>query len=173
MRSGFCFWPYLLFLTACRSPSLTFPIPEQRTLPPRIDPPPIGSFLDFGQEDGLDYIVRDIDAGGEARWTRDHPELKFRVDTKAPVRLVLDFIVVEETFRTTGPLTLQVKVNDHPLESMRCARPGEYHFEQSVPPDWITHDGPTRVIAEAAPVWVAPADGAHLAYLLLRAGFRW
>jgi hypothetical protein len=148
-------------------------MPDQRILPVATDPPPIGSFVDFGKEDGVDYVVRDIDMGGDARWTRDHPQLKFRLEPKSGLRLVMDFIVVQETFLATGPVTVQVNVNDHPLESIRCTHAGDYRFEKPVPAEWVTSGGPTYVTAEAAPLWIAPSDGVHLGYLLLRAGFRW
>ena len=164
---------WCLTATGCGSNEMVLRIPVQRRLPIGVDPPPFGSFLDFGADDGLDYIIRDIDAGGAARWTRDHPEMQFNVEFKPSLHLVVDFIVVAETFRSTGPVTLIVKVNDSQIGSMRCDRAGEYHFEKPVPRELIKNNTPTRVTAEASPVWVSPSDGAHLGYLILRAGFRW
>jgi hypothetical protein len=147
-------------------------MPEQRMLPAGVDPPPFGSFLDFASGDGIDYIVHDIDAGGAARWTRDHPEMQFHVEPKPSLHLIVDFIIVAETLRSTGPVTLTVKVNDTRIGSIRCEHAGEYHFEKPVPPELIRKNVPTRLTAEAIPVWVSPTDGAHLGYLILRAGFR-
>ncbi|MEO8132327.1 MAG: hypothetical protein ABJF23_14805 [Bryobacteraceae bacterium] len=163
---------WLLTLLGCGSHEVATRMPEQRWLPATVDPPPFGNFLDFATNDGLDYIVRDIDGGGVARWTRDHPELQFNVAYKPSLHLVVEFIIVGETFRATGPVTISVKVNNHLLGSMRCTHEGEYRFDKPVGAELITRDGPTRVIMEANPVWVSPSDGAHLAYLLLRAGFR-
>jgi hypothetical protein len=84
----------------------------------------------------------------------------------------MDFSIVETAFRDTGPVTLSCFVNDHLLASLHCRRPGDYHIEKPVPSSWLGGTGPTVVRAVLDKVWVAPADGTRLGYVLPRAGIR-
>jgi hypothetical protein len=80
--------------------------------------------------------------------------------------------MVERTLRDTGPATLSVYVNDRFLAAVHCSHAGGYHLERSVPASWLKTAEPIIVRAVLDKVWVAPADGARLGYILLAAGFR-
>jgi hypothetical protein len=120
-------------------------------------------------------IVSDVSTtieGGIFRWTYLKPTLQFHLDAYERQRFVMDFSVVERTFRDTGPVTLSVYINDRFLAAVLCSHPGDYHLERSVPASWLKGADPIIVKAILDRVWVAPADGARLGYILLAAGFR-
>jgi hypothetical protein len=159
-------------IAACQRPPKTYPIPAQRHQPVANDPPPSGGYVKFADFDAGDYIVRDINPGGAVRWTRDHPEMRFRVEPRLGLRFSMDFAIADTTFRDTGPVTVTVEINGHALGIVRCPRPRDYHFEQPVPTEWLRPGEPVMVVAEASPLWTAPKDGAHLGYVISEAGFR-
>jgi hypothetical protein len=47
---------------------------------------------------------------------------------------------------------------------------GEQHFEKAVPAEWIEPGKDTLLAASIDKVWVAPADGAKLGFILTRIG---
>ena len=150
-------------------PSHSMPAQAPASIEP--DPPPHRSFVNFSDPDADEYIVRDINPGGERRWTLDHPELKFTVAPKPGLRFKMDFSIAEQTFKDTGPVEVVVKLNGNVLSKIQCGHPGEYHLERPVPLPWLEAGRPVHVTADAWPLWTAPGDGAHLGYLIQRAGF--
>jgi hypothetical protein len=48
---------------------------------------------------------------------------------------------------------------------------GQKRFEKPVPAAWLRTDADILVAAEIDKVWIAPADGARLGFILSRAGF--
>jgi hypothetical protein len=56
------------------------------------------------------------------------------------------------------------------LGSVRYPASGEQHFEKPVPPEWVDPAKDTLVAASIDKVWVAPADGAKLGFILTRIG---
>ncbi len=148
-------------------------IPRQENYSPGPDPglPP---FLEMGDPRSADCIVRDISATAEGsgwRWTYLRPTLRFHLKHRTSQRFAMDFTIVEIAFRSTGPVMLSCLVNGRLLAREACRRPGNYHLERDVPETWLNPD-PVLVEASLDKVWTAPADGARLGYVLLRAGFR-
>ena len=53
--------------------------------------------------------------GGDWRWTRAEPELRFVLDSIDNRKLLFDFNINETTFKDTGPVTISFFVNKHLL----------------------------------------------------------
>ena len=163
-----------LLLASCGAPAPeSYAPPLQRRLPPGPEPRPVGSFVSMSDPDADAHILRDISrvAEGAWRWTYQRPELRFWVDSTAHQKLAADFTIAAGTFKTTGPVTVSFFVNGKLLGKQRCPKPGHYRFEKAVPAGWLRTDDFTVVAAEADKLWVSPADGARLGFILTRIGF--
>jgi hypothetical protein len=148
-------------------------IPAQQEYSPAPDPGVPPTWLERGDPRAADCIVRDVSSTPEGsgwRWTYLKPVLKFHLADQDRRRFTMDFTIVDTAFRSTGPVTLTCVVNDRLLARLHCPRPGNYHLERDVPQAWLTPD-PVIVQATLDKVWTAPADGARLGYVLVRAGF--
>jgi hypothetical protein len=119
------------------------------------------------------FIVKDIDGspGQGRRWTYEHPEMRFTVDKNTDERLVVNFLVHSQTFKQTGPFTVDFLVNGKSVGKMRCAEPEEHRFEAPVPRAVLDLSAETHVTFQLDKYWVAPADGAKLGILLMDVGF--
>jgi hypothetical protein len=159
-----------LALAACSRGPHSYPVPEQRkpilkrsiTMIPMDDP------------DADSYIVKDIAQASKGlywRWTFDRPELAISLQQAVNLRVAMDFGIVADTFKTTGPVTVTLFVNGRAAVSKQYQAPGDYHLEAPVPAGAVAAPGVARVAIEARPIWVAPADGQHLGIVLMRAGF--
>jgi hypothetical protein len=150
-------------------------VPPQQEYAPGPDPGPPPPFAEMGDPRAVEAIVRDISATSEGvgwRWTYLEPTLKFYLHQYEDQRFVMDFSIIPIAFKATGPVTLSCFVNNRLLTTVYCPRPGDYHLEKQVPAEWLRDTNPTIVRAVLDKVWTAPADGARLGYVLVRAGFR-
>lgn len=131
--------------------------------------------MKFGDPDQARFVLQDIGPGDGQAWTFDHPKLRFWVLPRPGLRFALTIRMVEQTLRDTGPVTISIHVNGHPLGSIRAAHEGDYHFEEPVPIEWIQRGEPVDVSMEADRLWTDPArpPGAmRLGFLIVEAGFR-
>lgn len=129
----------------------------------------------MGDPRAPEAIVRDISPRSEGvgwRWTYLEPTLKFYLRQSEGQSFVMDFSIIQNAFKDTGPVTLSCFINSRLLTTVYCPRPGDYHLEKRVPAAWLRDRNPTIVRAVLDKVWTAPADGARLGYVLVRAGFR-
>src|SRR5262245_20344226 len=93
--------------TSCGRQPAAFSVPAQKSLALGPDPSGIGAFVTMEDPTSDDYIVRDISpAHGAHRWALRNPELRFRLDGSAYSKFAVEFVIVERTFKTTGPLTV-------------------------------------------------------------------
>jgi hypothetical protein len=122
--------------------------------------------------DWMSHVVQDIPQGepGPWKWTGPKPTIKVVCRTNQGLRYIIDFVIADVTFKVTGPVTLTFLVNDHVLDTVRYATPGPQHFEKAVPPEWVNPLQDTLVAASIDKVFVAPADGAKLGFILQRIG---
>jgi hypothetical protein len=128
--------------------------------------------VDMADADSISHIVADISPGAPAewRWTFQKPTVKVVASTNQGLRYTIDFSLPEVTFKETGPVTMTFLVNDHVLDSVRYTASGEYHYEKAVPANWVEPLQDTVLAAAIDKVWVAPADGAKLGFILTRIG---
>ncbi len=161
-----------LLLSACTK-DIWYPPPPQRQ-PVQVEERPLSPIVAMGDPSADLYIVRDISEtveGNSWRWTYERPELRFRLQSTANLKLSIDFQCSGLTLEKTGPVTISFFVNNRLLGSSRCDKPGAYHFEKPVPASWINTTAPTSVAAQPDKVWTAPSDGKKLGFILIKAGF--
>jgi hypothetical protein len=122
--------------------------------------------------DWMQHVVQDVAPGEPSpwKWTGQKPTVKVVTRTNQGIRYMIDFSLAEVTMKTTGPVTMTFLVNDHALDSIRYTKSGDYHYEKAVPPEWIEPLKDTLLAASIDKVWVAPADGAKLGFILTRIG---
>ena len=138
------------------------------------DPSPIGTFVSMGDPGADAYIVRDVTShveGGGWRWTRKKPELRFFLDSAERLKFKVDLSVADVTLKETGPVTISVSINGHPLGSVRCAEGGRKQFEKPVPETFLHPKAVNFATLEIDKVWVSKTDGAVLGFILTSAGF--
>jgi len=149
-----------------------FPVPEQRSLDLGVDPGVLAPFIKMQDPAANDYIVRDIGRDpGIYRWAFLHPEMRFRIGDSAEVHFSMDFALPEQTFRTTGPVTVSYAIDRQALGSIRCDHAGKYQVLKPVPAGWLRPNQEVRVSFDADHRWISPEDGAQLSFLLFSAGF--
>jgi hypothetical protein len=162
----------ILFLTACGRDPGWLPLPAQQSLDLGPDPGGVGPTVKMEDPNANDYIVRDIGLmPGAWRWTFLHPELRFRVAHAEGLHFAAEIHIPEVTFKVTGPVVVAYSVDGRKLGFVRCDHPGTYTIDHPVPPGWLTPGDYIHVTFSADRHWVSPEDGAHLSFLLLRAGF--
>lgn len=109
--------------------------------------------------------------GGTWRWTSEKAELKFAPAVHTNQKLRVEFAVAENTFPSTGPITLTLTVNGKALDKVRYDSAGQKRFEKPVPSAWMLPSLENFVVIEVDKPWVSPKDGAKLGVILLGAGF--
>lgn len=161
----------MLLACSCREPQLEFAPPRQRPPLENFKTPP-ARVVNMSDPDAPSRFVRDITgvATPTWRWTGPRPTVRVRVRTTENVRYVIDFTIAQTTFKDTGPVTLTFIVNDHVLDRVRYATPGQKHFEKSVPPEWLEPGKDAIAGAEIDKVWVSKDDGARFGFILTRIG---
>src|SRR5262249_51784636 len=78
-------------------------------------------------------------------WTRQHPRVTVKLPTRDNLRYTIDFTIVEQAIKDTGPVELSFEVNRQVLDRVRYDSPGPKHFEHPVPPEWIEPNQATEV----------------------------
>ena len=136
---------------------------------------PLKQIADMNTPQADSYIVRDISPAIPKtpwRWTYKRPELRFILYNGVGRKFIMDLAVPEVTFKETGPVTISVFINDHPLDQARYDTPGQKHMEKPVPPEWLKGVMIVNVAAEIDKVWTQPQPGSpKLGFILFRAGF--
>jgi hypothetical protein len=165
---------FLVLLTGCANIPDSYAPPVQRRPLSGTEPSPVGHFVNMSDPNAYAYIVKDVSEAAEAgswRWARKHPELRFFLETTEHLNFKADFSVAESTFRDTGPVTISVLINGKLLDTIRCAEPGEKHFDKPVPAKLLRAKAMNFAALEVDKVWVSKTDGAVLGFILTRAGF--
>jgi hypothetical protein len=142
--------------------------------PSGADPDPLPTFFEMGDPRVNQLIVRDVSAAAEGpgwRWTREKPALRFPLPNARPPDFIIDFTLVDTVFRGTGQVTLSISIDGHLLGTVACDHPGDFHFEKSVPTEWLAGADSATVEAALNKLWTVPADGSKLGYILTREGF--
>lgn len=161
-----------MFATSCQTMPEPYAPPVQRQPFEDARAHRIARIVSMADSDAPAHFVRDIPPGEPAawKWTNQNPAVKLLLKTNQNLRYVIDFTVPEVTFKQTGPVALTFSVNGHVLDTVRYAAYGEYHFEKSVPPEWVDTQKEAIVEASIDKVFVAPGDGAKLGFILTRIG---
>jgi hypothetical protein len=107
-------------------------------------------------------------AEGIWRWTGRRPEMRLPPIPSGEARAVVEFAIAEQTFKTTGPLTLRFLVNGREVDRIRYEAPGNHRFDKLVA---VNSEEPNALAIEIDRVWVSPVDGNQLGIILTAAGF--
>ena len=164
----------LSLLSGCANIPDSYAPPVQRKPLGGTEPNPIGHFVNMGDLNATAYIVKDVADGAEAgswRWARKRPELRFFLDNVEHLGFEVDFSIAETLLRETGPVTISIFINGHPLDTLKYADAGEKHFEKPVPAKFLRAKSMNFAAMEIDKVWVSKSDGAVLGFILTRAGF--
>jgi hypothetical protein len=173
MRRTRLFSLLVVLLSACSSQPDVYAPPMQRK--PQLGPETghLKHFIAMNDPYAEEHFLRDVRPleAGYYRWTGQRPMFHFVLSTVRDLKLTMDFSVSSETFKVTGPVTVEYYVNGRQLDKVVYDKPGEKHFEKPVPADWLVKGGDTVVSAELDKVYVAE-DGVKLGVTLVRAGFK-
>ncbi len=165
--------PGAVFLCGCQNLPDPYAPPEQRQPFENFAPYRISRVVKMADGDAEAYFVRDIGGlAGTWRWTGKHPEVHLFLRTNRKLHYVIDFTIVEATFKDTGPVTISFFVNGHLLDKITYTAPGSQHFDKPVPEEWVEAGKDAIVGAEIDKPWFSPADGAALGFILTRIGLR-
>ena len=160
-----------VLLSSCRNMPEPFAPPVQRQPFDHFKPYRLTRIIDMADADADLHVVRDvIPSAGSWRWTRKHPEVRLLMRTNEKLSYVMDFTVVEETLKQTGPVTVSFFVNDHLVDQMKCNTSGSRHFEKPIPPEWVEPGKDALVGAEVDKMYVSPADHEELGLIISRIG---
>ena len=172
VRSRLLIASFAVLLSSCQNMPEPYAPPVERQPFEDARPHRMSRMVDMSDADSIPHIVADISPGAPAewRWTLQKPTVKVIASTNQGLRYTIDFSLPEVTFKATGPVTITFFVNDHVLDSVRYTASGEYHYEKAVPADWVEPLKDTVLAAAIDKVWVAPADGAKLGFILTRIG---
>jgi hypothetical protein len=164
----------ICILIGCVNIPDSYAPPVQRKPLGGTEPNPVGHFVQMGDLNATAYIVKDVADGAEAgswRWARKRPELRFFLDTVDNLSFKVDFSIAESLLRETGPVTISVFINGHPLDVLKYSEAGEKHFDKPVPVNFLRAKSMNIAAMEIDKVWVSKSDGAVLGFILTRAGF--
>ena len=164
----------ILFLSGCVDIPDTYAPPMQRRPLDTIEALPVGYFVKMSDPHAAAYIVSDINdtvEGGQWRWTRKRPTLRFGLTSTKGLILTADLAIAQATLSVTGPVTISYIVNGHLLDKVRYDIAGSTQFEKAVPSAWLKEGAENLVTLEVDKAYIAEADGAELGFILNRIGF--
>lgn len=122
--------------------------------------------------DARDHIIADIfdPLAANWRWTGKNPSIRLNTPPNLHRAFRIEFVIPEQGFRVTGPVTLTFLVNGHVLDRKRYAAAGTYVFEKDVPSEWIA-TGDVTLGAEIDKVLPAPS-GPPYGFLMVAIGLK-
>ena len=128
--------------------------------------------VDFGQPEAGTHIVKDIDPFIHQSWvlTKQEPTLKILAISNQNMKLRVDFTLLDDALRETGPVKLTFRVNGHDLDTVRYETPGHKRFEKPVPSDWLIPETEATVAVRIDKLFPTP-DGTKYGFILSRIGF--
>jgi hypothetical protein len=162
--------PVLLIVVLCacdRQPE--FPPPQQFQLGSGPDPE---LMIDFSQPEAATHIVKDVDTfvHGSWVWTGQEPTLKILAMASENMKLRVDFTLLDDGLKKTGPVTLIFRVNGKDVDKVRYETPGNKRFEKTIPSGWLTAEKEATV-SVAIDKLFPTADGTKYGFILSRIGF--
>lgn len=162
----------VLIVSACRNMPGPFAPPVQRQPLEEFRPYRMSAIVDMADEDAKTHFVQDLTSNASAtwRWTGQQPTLRVRMRSVENLRYVIDFAISGAMLAKTGPLTVSFLVNDRVLDRVRYDRDGAQHFENAVPPGWVTAGEDVTVGASINQAWIPPEGGPPLGIMLTRIG---
>ncbi len=122
--------------------------------------------------DAAAYLVKGFRQrnDGAWRWALEQPVMRFYLPAFTQAKFTMAFVLPEQTFRLTGPVTLTFSINGHVLDRARYEKGGEQQYTHEVPAELLKPKDVNIVAVEPDRV-AAPNPGEKLSFLLISAGF--
>jgi hypothetical protein len=160
----------MLALSACQRYRESYAPPEQRAAID--DPERWERIVHMTDVDAPDHFIADISdpLAGNWRWTGKRPMVQLGVPADANVKYHIEFAIPQETFRSTGPVTLTFLVNGRALDARHYEAAGSYEFEKDVPSEWILRGADVRLGAEIDKI--LSLNGRTYGFLLIAVGLK-
>jgi hypothetical protein len=161
-----------VLMSSCQNMPEPYAPPVQRQPFEEGRPHRMMRIVNMSDGDWMAHAVQDIPPSEPSpwKWAGQKPTVKVVARTNQGLRFTIDFSIAQATLKDTGPVTMTFLVNDHTLDSIRYTASGDYHYEKAVPPEWVEPLKDTLLAASIDKMWVAPADGAKLGFILTRIG---
>lgn len=131
-------------------------------------------YVPMGAEEAPAHLLTDIVPDlhdGQWRWTLQRPALEVRVPKTRGMKFRAQLTVPEITFEQTGPVTIEVFIDNRRLLERKVDKPGEVVIEQAVAEDWLTTKRPVVIRFVIDKMWTSPVDGVQRGFILTGAGF--
>ena len=159
-----------VILCSCNRYPESYAPPEQ--FPAGGGPDP-NLIVDFGQPEAGTHIVKDIDPFVHVNWvlTRQQPTLNILAISAENMKLLVDFTLLDDGFRQTGPVELTFQVNGKILDKVRYTTSGRKRFEKDIPSNWLIAEKENTVAIGIDKQFTAE-DGTKYGFILSRAGFK-
>lgn len=110
--------------------------------------------------------------GSSWRWANPRAELRFHLSEVKAQKFSIDFTIADDTYKLTGPVTMQFFLDGKKFASTHLETPGSKHFETPVPESLLKTDAPIVVAAEVDKFYTSSHDGTKLGFILTRMGFQ-
>ncbi len=162
----------LLLASCSRQPAFYSP-QEVRAAAPVLAPAKLSHFTAMNAPGAANHIVSGILAlsDGSWRWCMKRAELQFRVPVASSLRFRAELAISEMTFKQTGPVRIEVAIDERSLDTIVFDKPGNRTLELDVPDGTLPADRPVRITLTADKEWTAPDTGERRAFILTSAGF--
>jgi hypothetical protein len=161
---------FSLLLSGCDRLPESFPPPAQRASLETSSG--LAHFFAMSDPNAAAYLVKGFREknDGAWRWALEHPVMRFYLPALAQAKFTMAFVLPEQTFRLTGPVTLTFSINGQVLDRARYQKPGEQQYAHEVPAEFLKPQAINIVAVEPDRV-AAPHPGEILSFMLIRAGF--
>ena len=164
----------LALVAGCRRYPDTYAPPEQRRPLTIEEPAEVRSFISMNEADAPLHFVRDIKPsleGGAWRWTLKQPTVRLSAPKDRGLKFIAEVTVPEITFKDTGPVSIAVTINGHPLQTFKFDKPGPRRLEMPVPDGWLRKGDDNTVTMEIDKLWTAALDKVQVGFVLTSVGF--
>lgn len=169
------FFPLAFLLASCANVGTQYAPPYWRQAMQPQDRARIGEYMTFVDRNAADYVLNDIillDDNTPWRWAAKRPAMRFRLKSITGRKLVYDITVPEVEFQSTGPVRIQIYVNNHLAEEVNMDQPARRVVEKPIPAAWLTTAQENVILAEADKLFYEPGNPQGRGFIINQAGFR-
>jgi len=159
----------------CTSQPAWYAPPIQRKFSPATEPRAVGESIQMSDSMADTHIVSGVlggEPGSSWRWANPRAELRFHLAEIKAQKFVIDFAIADDTFKLTGPVTMQFFIDGKRFAATKLDSPGSKHFETPVPEALLKVDTPVVVAAEVDKFYTSSHDGTKLGFILSGMGFQ-
>lgn len=131
-------------------------------------------YVPMSAEEAPRHFVTDILPelhDGLWRWTLQKPALEVRVPKREGLKFRAQLTVPEITFGQTGPVVIQVFVDDRLFAERKVETPGEVIIEEPAGAEFLAVDRPMVIRMVIDKMWTSPTDGVKRGFILTGVGF--